>query len=91
MKCTNFNMAWKSDPQFKSWVTEDPVSKGNFRYFLCRLTLDLESMSKNALVKHLVKEGPCSKILKRLGVHQLQSGAELELNLVMLVTKMMAV
>ena len=51
-KRTNFNVAWKLDPLFKTWVTEDPVSKGNFRCSLCHVTLELSNMGRNALVKH---------------------------------------
>ena len=55
-KRTNFNVAWKLDPLFKTWVTEDPVSKGNFRCSLCHVTLELSNMGRNALMKHSSKK-----------------------------------
>ena len=51
MKHPNFNMAWKLDPQFKSWMTKDPVSRGNFRCSICHVTLDIENIGKNVLMK----------------------------------------
>ena len=88
-------MAWNSDPQFKSWVTEGRVQsvKGTLDapYVTWRWTLRTRVKIPSWNIQN---QRSNSKILKRVKVLQLQCwhcGAELELNLVMLVTKMIAV
>ena len=52
MKYTNFNLSWKSDPLFESWLLEDPKSKHSFKCNVCHSTLDLGNMGRGALTKH---------------------------------------
>ena len=52
MKATNFNVIWKKDPLFQSWLLPDPMSKHNFRCKVCQSTLELGNMGRGALVKH---------------------------------------
>ena len=52
IKYTNFNVVWKKDPMFQSWLLEDPASKRNFKCKVCQSTLELGNMGKGAVVKH---------------------------------------
>ena len=52
MKFTNFNVIWKTDPLFESWLLADPKSKHSFKCKICQCTLDLGNMGRGALVKH---------------------------------------
>ena len=52
MKYTRFNLSWKSDPLFESWLLEDPKSKHSFKCNVCQSTLDLGNMGRGALTKH---------------------------------------
>ena len=52
MKYTNFNLNWKTDPLFESWLLADPKSKHSFKCKVCQSTLDLGNMGRGALVKH---------------------------------------
>ena len=52
MKHTNFNVAWKRDPMFQSWLMEDTASKRNFKCIICQSSLELGNMGRGALVKH---------------------------------------
>ena len=52
MKYTNFNLNWKTDPLFESWLLADPKSMHSFKYKVCQSALDLGNMGRWALVKH---------------------------------------
>ena len=53
MKRTHFNVAWKIDTMFQSWLLEDPASKHNFKCKVCQSTLELGNMGKAVLTKHI--------------------------------------
>ena len=53
MKRTHFNVAWKIDTMFQSWLLEDPASKHNFKFKVCQSTLDLGNIGKAVLSKHI--------------------------------------
>ena len=53
MKRTHFNVAWKIDTMFQSWLLEDPASKHNFKCKVCQSILELGNMGKAVLTKHI--------------------------------------
>ena len=63
MKHTNFNVAWKRDPMFHSWLIEDrtpficqitnytySASKRNFKCKICLSSLELGNMGRGSSI-----------------------------------------
>ena len=57
-KRTLFNSNWKLDPQFKSWLTEDPGSVFSFTCMKCQVSRELGNLGKGALTQHMARQTP---------------------------------
>ena len=53
---TLFNSNWKVEPEFKSWLTEDPGSASSFTCKKCQVTRELGNMGRGALTKHMASK-----------------------------------
>ena len=49
---TYFNLNWKTDLLFESWLLADTKIKHSFKCKVCQSNLDLGNMGRGALVKH---------------------------------------
>ena len=55
-KRTLFNSNWNMDPQFKSWLTEDPGSVFSFTCMKCQVSRELVNLGKGALTQHMASK-----------------------------------